>query len=82
MTVCFWKLQLLIFKLIKNQEMILENCRGSYNTIPQPEAMYGQDGPGLVHILVHGLPSLLLRIITITNNLVIIIIVTTNITIV
>ena len=34
--------------------MILENCRGSYNTIPQPEAMYGQGGPGLVHILVHG----------------------------
>ena len=54
MTVCFWKLQLLIFKLIKNQEMILENCRGSYNTIPQPEAMYGLDGPGLVHLLVHG----------------------------
>ena len=34
--------------------MILENCRGSYNTIPQPEAMYGQGGPELVHILVHG----------------------------
>ena len=44
----------LLIDQIKNQEMILENCRGSYNTIPQPEAMYGQGGPGLVHILVHG----------------------------